>query len=51
MTSLDQICFQQEASEVLLEFRKTLSAKQSKTAFLPDKMESFTNGVGWANLS
>jgi hypothetical protein len=29
------------AGKVLLELRKTVSTKQRKTAFLPDKMESF----------
>jgi hypothetical protein len=36
-----------DASGVSLEFRKTVSAKQSKTAFLPDKMKSYTK---WSKL-
>jgi hypothetical protein len=33
---------QQDASWILFELKKIVSAKESKTAFLPDKMESFT---------
>jgi hypothetical protein len=36
-----RICYQQDAGGVLLEFRRTVSAKQSKTDFMLHKMDPF----------
>jgi hypothetical protein len=40
-----EICCQEDANGVPLKFRKTVSAKQSKIAFLSDKMVLLQNGV------